>query len=87
MTDLKRKASLDRGRVDTVFHWQVPVCDEVMLLTAAELLDATEIGKLRPRWHGPFRVTALAGLNTYTVALPKHFKCSPTPYGDEHGSP
>ena len=64
---------LDQGRVDTVFQ----VGDEVMLRTA-ELLDAAEIGKLRPRWDGPFRVTALAGPNTYTLALPKRFKCSPT---------
>ena len=49
-----RKALLDRGRVDTVFQ----VGDQVMLRTA-ELLDAAEIGKLRPRWEGPFRrVTA-----------------------------
>ena len=69
----ERKAVLDQGRVDTVFQ----VGDEVMLRTA-ELLDAAEIGKLRPRWDGPFRVTALAGPNTYTLALPKRFKCSPT---------
>jgi len=68
-----RKALLDRGRVDTVFQ----VGDQVMLRTA-ELLDAAEIGKLRPRWEGPFRVTALAGPNTYTLALPKRFRCSPT---------
>ena len=70
----ERKAKLDQGRVDTVFQ----VGDEVMLRTA-ELLDAAEIGKLRPRWEGPFRVKALAGPNTYTLALPKRFKCSPGP--------
>ena len=69
----ERKASLDPSRVDTVFQ----VGDAVMLRTA-ELLDAAEIGKLRPRWEGPFRVSALAGPNTYTLALPKRFKCSPT---------
>ena len=31
------------------------------MLRTAELLDAADIGKLRPRWEGPFRVTALAG--------------------------
>jgi len=36
---LERKAALDKGRVDTVFH----VGDQVMLRTK-ELLDATEIG-------------------------------------------
>ncbi len=37
-----------------------------------------EIGKLRPRWEGPFRVIALAGPNTYTLALPRRLRCSPT---------
>ena len=68
----ERKAALDRGRVDTVFH----VGDEVLLRTK-ELLDAAEIGKLRPRWEGPFRVTAVAGPNAYTLALPRRFRCSP----------
>lgn len=44
-----RKEQLDRGRVDTVFQ----VGDQVLLRTK-ELLDAAEIGKLRPRWEGPF---------------------------------
>ncbi len=39
-----RKEQLDRGRVDTVFR----VGDQVLLRTK-ELLDAAEIGKLRPR--------------------------------------
>ena len=69
----ERKAALDQGRVDTVFQ----VGDQVLLRTK-ELLDAAEIGKLRPRWEGPFRVAALAGPNAYTLALPKRFKCSPT---------
>ena len=68
-----RKAKLDHGRVDTTFQ----VGDQVLLRTK-ELLDAAEIGKLRPRWEGPFRVTALAGPNTYTLALPRRFRCSPT---------
>ena len=38
------KAKLDAGRVDTVFQ----VGDQVLLRTN-ELLDAAEIGKLRPR--------------------------------------
>ena len=69
----ERKLALDQGRVDTVFQ----VGDEVLLRTK-ELLDAAEIGKLRPRWEGPFRVKAIAGPNTYTLILPKRFKCSPT---------
>ena len=70
---LERKAAMDKGRVDTAFR----VGDEVMLRTA-KLLDDADIGKLRPRWEGPFRVTALAGPNTYTLALPPRFRCSPT---------
>ena len=68
-----RKEELDRGRVDTVFQ----VGDQVLLRTK-ELLDAAEVGKLRPRWEGPFRVAALAGPNAYTLSLPRRFKCSPT---------
>ncbi len=61
-----RKAKLDAGRVDTVFK----VGDRVLLRTkelldalyqlytsftpGKELLDAADIGKLRPRWDGPF---------------------------------
>ncbi len=68
-----RKEELDRGRVDTVFQ----VGDQVLLRTK-ELLDAAEVGKLRPRWEGPFRLAALAGPNAYTLSLPQRFKCSPT---------
>ncbi len=52
-----------------------------MLLRTKELpvLDTAGIGKLRPRWEGPFRVAALAGPNTYTLAaLPRRFLSSPT---------
>ncbi len=38
-----RKAELDVGRVDTVFK-----VGDVMLLRTKELLDAADIGKLRP---------------------------------------
>ena len=48
-----RKAKLDAGRVDTVFQ----VGDRVLLRTK-ELLDDADIGKLRPRWDGPFTVLA-----------------------------
>jgi hypothetical protein len=67
------KTTLDHGRVDTTFQ----VGDQVLLRTA-EQLDAAEIGKLRPRWKGPFGVIALAGPNTYTLALQRRFRCSPT---------
>jgi hypothetical protein len=41
----ERKAKLDAGQVDTV----VKVGDQVLLRTK-ELLDAADIGKLRPGW-------------------------------------
>ena len=61
----ERKAKLDAGRVDTVFA----VGDRALLRTK-ELLDVADIGKLRPRWEGPFTVTACPSLNAYTVARP-----------------
>ena len=59
------KAKLDAGRVDTVFK----VGDRVLLRTK-ELLDAADIGKLRPRWDGPFTVTACPSPNAYTGSTP-----------------
>ena len=67
------KAKLDAGRVDTVFM----VGDQVMLRTK-ELLDAADIGKLRPRWDGPFTVLACPSPNAYTLALPSKMRCSAT---------
>ena len=69
----ERKAKLDSGRVDTVFK----VGDRVLLRTK-ELLDAADIGKLRPRWDGPFTVMACPSPNAYTLALPRKMRCSPT---------
>ena len=62
-----------RSRVDTV----IAVGDRVLLRTK-ELLDAADIGKLRPRWDGPFTVTAGPSPNAYTLALPRKVRCSPT---------
>ena len=67
------KAKLDTGRVDTVFK----VGDQVLLRTK-ELLDAADIGKLRPRWDGPFTVLASPSPNAYTLALPRKMRCSAT---------
>ncbi len=69
----ERKAKLDAGRVDTVFQ----VGDRVLLRTK-ELLEAANIGKLRPRWDGPLTVTACPSPNAYTLALPRLMRCSPT---------
>ena len=54
----ERKAKLDAGRVEMVFN----VGDRV-LLRIKELLHAADIGKLRPRWEGPFTVTACPSPN------------------------
>jgi hypothetical protein len=62
-----------RGRVDTVFK----VGDQVLLRTK-ELLDAADIGKLRPRWDGPFSLIACPGPNANTLELPSRMLCSPT---------
>jgi hypothetical protein len=59
----ERKAKLNAGRVDTVFK----VGDH-----------AADIGKLRPRWDGPFTVTACPSPNAYTLALPRRMRCSST---------
>jgi hypothetical protein len=68
----ERKAKLDAGRIDTVFQ----VGGRVLLRTK-ELLDAADIGKLRPRWDGPFTVTACPSPNPYTLALPRRMLCQP----------
>jgi hypothetical protein len=69
----ERKAKLDAGRVDTVFK----VGDRVLLRTQ-ELLDAADIGKLRPRWDGSFTVKACPSPNAYTLELPRRMLCSST---------
>ena len=66
----KMKLVAAAGRRDTVFK----VGDRVLLRTK-ELLDAADIGKLRPRWDGPFTVTGCPSPNAYKLALPQ--RCSP----------
>jgi hypothetical protein len=85
----ERKVKLDAGRVDTVFK----VGDQVLLRTK-ELLDAADIGKLRPRWDGPFTVQACPGPNSYTLALPRKLRFSSTvnvdrlkPFHERVGAP
>ena len=69
-----RKAQLDAGRVDTVFR----VGGRGVLLRTEEPLDAAKIGKLRPRWDGPFTVIACPSPNAYTLELPRRMRQSPT---------
>ena len=73
MLQQDRKTKLDAGRVDTVFK----VGDRVLLRTK-ELLHAADIGKLRPRWDGPFTIVTCPSPNAYTLALPRRMQCSPT---------
>ncbi len=53
-----------------------------MLLRAKELLDAADIGTLRPLWEEPFAVTACQSPNAYTLALPRKMRCSLTVNAD-----
>ena len=65
----ERKVKLDAGRVDTVFtvgNW--------VLLRTAKLLHASDMGKQRPRWHGPFTMTAYPSTNAYIFALPRKMR-------------
>ena len=49
-----------------------------MLPWTKELLDTADIGRLRPRWDGPFTVIACPSRNACTLALPREMRCSPT---------
>ena len=64
------------GRVDTVFE----AGDRVLPTKDSELLNAADVGRLHPRWDGPFTVTACPSTNAYTPALPprRKMRCSPT---------
>ena len=42
------------------------------------MLDAADIGKLRPRLDSPFTVIACPSRNAYTLTLPRQMRCSPT---------
>jgi hypothetical protein len=72
-TQAERKAKLDVGRVDTVSEVGDPV-----LLRTKEPLDAADIGKLRPRWDGPFAATACLSPAACSLALPRKMRCSRT---------
>ncbi len=69
----ERNAKLDAGSVNTVFK-----VGDLVLLRTKELLDAADIGTLRPLWDGPFTVTACPSPSTYTLALQRRMQCSPT---------
>ena len=59
----ERKAKLDLGRVDAKFAQ-----GDLVLVQSKELLYATNIGKLRDQWEGPFKVIKEAAPHAY---LPK----------------
>ena len=49
-----------------------------VLLRTTEVLDAADMGKLRPLWDDPFTVTACRSPNAYTLALQRKMRCGPT---------
>ena len=65
-THAERKAELDAGRVDPVFQM------------GDRVLSRTNIGKLRPRWDGPFTAPARPSPSAYILALPRRMRCSAT---------
>ena len=69
----ERKAKLDPGRVDIKFAQ-----GNLVLVWSKELLDAADIGKLRDRWEGPFKVIKEAALNAYLLKVVKLFRFYPT---------
>ena len=69
----ERKAKLDPGRVDVKF-----APGDLVLVRSKELLDAADIGKLRDRWEGPFKVIKEAAPNAYLLKVAKRFRFDPT---------
>ena len=69
----ERKAKLDLGRVDVKF-----APGDLVLVRSKELLDAADIGKLRDRWEGPFKVIKEAAPNAYLLKVAKRFWFDPT---------
>ena len=67
------KAKLDPGRVDVKF-----APGDLVMVRSKELLDAAEIGKLRDRWEGPFKVIKEANPNAYLLKVAKRFRFDPT---------
>ena len=51
---------------------------ELLRCAAELLLDAADIGKLRPLQNGPFTLTACPSPNAYTLSLPSKMRTSPT---------
>ena len=69
----ERKAKLDPGQIDVKFTQ-----GDLELVRSKELLDAAEIGKLRDRWEGPFKVIKEANPNAYLLKVAKRFRFDPT---------
>jgi len=47
---------------------------DLVLVRSKELLDAADIGKLRDRWKGPFKVIKEAAPNAYLLKVAKWFQ-------------
>ena len=67
---------------------------DLALVRTKELLHAADIGKLRDRWEGPFKVIKEAVPNAYLLKVAKRFWFNPTfnvdrlrPYGVRTGDP
>jgi len=68
----ERKELHDQHRREVTFQ----PGDQVMLATR-QLTELAQVGKLRPRWQGPFEVLDSPGPNTYTLRLPRRMRISP----------
>ena len=67
----------DRTAGESLVHYaqrmramEVTVRELLAAAQAERKAKAADIGKLRPRWDGPFTVTACPSPNAYTLALP-----------------
>jgi len=68
----ERKELHDQHRREVTFQ----PGDQVLLATR-QLTELAQVGKLQPRWQGPFEVLDSPGPNTYTLRLPRRMRISP----------
>ena len=68
----ERKEQHDQHRREVTFQ----PGDQVLLATR-QLTELAQVGKLRPRWQGPFEVLGSPSPNTYRLQLPRRMRISP----------
>ena len=81
-TQAASKAKLDAGKVDRwatvcypiVQRWGCPIGSA----SQGAACQCSTLPKLRPRWNGPFTVTACPNPNAYTLVFPRKLRCSPS---------